>query len=29
LYYIKNRNLWMDFVILLRTPNTVIGFRGR
>jgi len=29
LYYIKNRNLWMDIVILLRTPNTVIGFRGR
>ena len=29
LYYIKNRNLLMDIVILLRTPNTVIGFRGR
>ncbi len=29
LYYIKNRNLWMDIIILLRTPNTVIGFRGR
>ena len=29
LYYIKNRNLWMDLVILLRTPNTVFGFRGR
>jgi exopolysaccharide biosynthesis polyprenyl glycosylphosphotransferase len=29
LYYIKNRNLFMDVVILLRTPATVLGFRGR
>jgi len=29
LFYIKNRNIWMDFVILLRTPSTVLGFRGR
>jgi len=29
LYYIKNRNLFMDAVILLRTPATVLGFRGR
>ncbi len=29
LYYIKHRNLWMDIVILLRTPWTVFGFRGR
>ena len=29
LYYIKNRSLWMDLVILLRTPATVLGFRGR
>jgi exopolysaccharide biosynthesis polyprenyl glycosylphosphotransferase len=29
LYYIKNRSLWMDILILLRTPATVYGFRGR
>ncbi|GAB4534456.1 MAG: exopolysaccharide biosynthesis polyprenyl glycosylphosphotransferase [Anaerolineales bacterium] len=28
LYYIKHRSLWMDIVILLRTPWTVIGLRG-
>jgi len=29
LYYIKHRSLMMDFIILLRTPATVLGFRGR
>ncbi len=29
LYYIKHRNLLMDLMILLRTPATVFGFRGR
>jgi exopolysaccharide biosynthesis polyprenyl glycosylphosphotransferase len=29
LFYIKHRNLILDFVILLRTPATVIGLRGR
>jgi exopolysaccharide biosynthesis polyprenyl glycosylphosphotransferase len=29
LYYIKNRSLWMDFLIILRTPATVLGLRGR
>jgi lipopolysaccharide/colanic/teichoic acid biosynthesis glycosyltransferase len=29
LYYIKHRNVLMDMVILLRTPPTVFGFRGR
>jgi exopolysaccharide biosynthesis polyprenyl glycosylphosphotransferase len=29
LYYIKHRNLVLDFVILLRTPATVFGLRGR
>jgi exopolysaccharide biosynthesis polyprenyl glycosylphosphotransferase len=29
LYYIKHRSLVMDLVILLRTPSTVFGFRGR
>lgn len=29
LFYIKNRNLFMDAIILLRTPATVLGFRGR
>jgi lipopolysaccharide/colanic/teichoic acid biosynthesis glycosyltransferase len=29
LYYIKHRNLLMDFLILLRTPATVLGFRGQ
>jgi exopolysaccharide biosynthesis polyprenyl glycosylphosphotransferase len=29
LYYIKHRNLLLDLIILLRTPATVLGFRGR
>jgi lipopolysaccharide/colanic/teichoic acid biosynthesis glycosyltransferase len=29
LYYIKNRSFLMDLVILLRTPATVLGLRGR
>jgi lipopolysaccharide/colanic/teichoic acid biosynthesis glycosyltransferase len=29
LFYIKNRNLILDIMILLRTPATVFGFRGR
>ena len=29
LYYIKHRNLIMDFVIMLRTPATVFGLRGQ
>lgn len=29
LYYIKHRSALMDFIILLRTPPTVFGFRGR
>ncbi len=29
LYYIKHRSLILDFVILLRTPATIFGFRGR
>jgi len=29
LFYIKRRNLFMDLVILLRTPGTVMGLRGR
>lgn len=29
LYYIKHRNMLMDVLILLRTPATVFGFRGR
>lgn len=29
LYYILHRNLLIDLVILLRTPATVMGFRGR
>ena len=29
LYYIKRRNLLLDIVILLRTPFTVLGLRGR
>lgn len=29
LYYIKHRNILMDIMILLRTPSTVFGFRGR
>jgi exopolysaccharide biosynthesis polyprenyl glycosylphosphotransferase len=29
LYYIKHRNLMMDSIILLRTPQTMLGLRGR
>ena len=29
LYYIKHRNLLLDFVIMLRTVGTVVGFRGQ
>lgn len=29
LYYIKHRNLLLDLLILLRTPATIFGFRGR
>lgn len=29
LYYIKHRNLLMDILILLRTPATMLGFRGQ
>jgi exopolysaccharide biosynthesis polyprenyl glycosylphosphotransferase len=29
LYYIKHRSLWLDCLIILRTPATVLGFRGR
>jgi exopolysaccharide biosynthesis polyprenyl glycosylphosphotransferase len=29
LYYIQRRNLWLDFMIMLRTPATMLGFRGR
>jgi lipopolysaccharide/colanic/teichoic acid biosynthesis glycosyltransferase len=29
LYYIKHRNMLLDFVILLRTVGTVVGFRGQ
>jgi exopolysaccharide biosynthesis polyprenyl glycosylphosphotransferase len=29
LYYIKHRNLLLDFIILLRTVGTVVGLRGR
>ena len=29
LYYIKHRNLLLDIAILLKTPGTVVGFRGR
>ncbi|MGE5223383.1 MAG: sugar transferase, partial [Omnitrophica WOR_2 bacterium] len=29
LYYIKHRNIRLDLVILLRTPATILGFRGR
>jgi exopolysaccharide biosynthesis polyprenyl glycosylphosphotransferase len=29
LFYIKHRSLLMDLIILLRTPSTVFGFRGR
>ncbi len=29
LYYIKNRGLWVDLAILLRTINIVMGMKGR
>jgi exopolysaccharide biosynthesis polyprenyl glycosylphosphotransferase len=29
LYYIKHRNLLLDLLILLRTPATILGLRGR
>ena len=29
LYYIKHRSLWMDLIILLRTPGTMFGMRGQ
>ena len=29
LYYIKHRSMFTDLVILLRTPATMFGFRGR
>jgi len=29
LYYIKRRNLWMDFLILLRTPGLIFGLKGK
>lgn len=29
LYYIKNRNMIMDIVVILRTFGTMFGFRGR
>jgi exopolysaccharide biosynthesis polyprenyl glycosylphosphotransferase len=29
IYYILHRNILMDLVIILRTPSTVFGFRGR
>ena len=29
LYYIKHRSVLTDFVILLRTPSTVLGLRGQ
>jgi exopolysaccharide biosynthesis polyprenyl glycosylphosphotransferase len=29
LYYIKRRNLFLDIIVLLRTPATIMGFRGR
>lgn len=29
LYYIMNRNLIMDILILLRTPTTIFGLKGR
>ena len=29
LYYIKHRSFLMDINIMLRTPSTVLGFRGR
>lgn len=29
LYYIKNRNLVIDLITILRTPSTVLGLKGR
>ena len=29
LYYIKHRNLWLDIMVLLRTPTMMFGLRGR
>ena len=29
LYYIKHRNMLLDLLILLRTPATILGLRGR
>lgn len=29
LYYIKHRNIVMDIMIILRTPSTMLGLRGR
>ncbi|MGD9092547.1 MAG: sugar transferase [Anaerolineales bacterium] len=29
LYYIKHRNVLMEILIIIRTPATVLGFRGR
>ena len=29
LYYIKHRSILLDLIVLLRTPATVFGFRGR
>jgi lipopolysaccharide/colanic/teichoic acid biosynthesis glycosyltransferase len=29
LYYIKHRSLWLDIIILLRTPGTMFGMQGQ
>ncbi len=29
LYYIKHRNLWMDIIVLIRTPGTMFGMQGQ
>jgi lipopolysaccharide/colanic/teichoic acid biosynthesis glycosyltransferase len=29
LFYIKHRNLFLDFVILVRTVGAVVGLRGQ
>ncbi|MBS1250833.1 MAG: UDP-N-acetylgalactosamine-undecaprenyl-phosphate N-acetylgalactosaminephosphotransferase [Chloroflexi bacterium] len=29
LFYIKNRNLWFDLRIILRTPSTIFGLKGQ
>jgi lipopolysaccharide/colanic/teichoic acid biosynthesis glycosyltransferase len=29
LYYIKHRNLLLDFIIMVRTVGAVVGFRGQ